>query len=75
MIFAEDIAMARVKEYRSWCTQYAIPHVTLFTKEELGRIIGKPSRSAVGLISPHFFELLRVRLASLESFQTASHKV
>jgi len=75
MIFAEDIAMARREEYLSWCTQYAISYVTLFTKEELGHIIGKPSRSAVGVTAPHFVELFRTRLASLECFQAASHKV
>ena len=42
MILAEDIAIGRAEEYRSWCTQYNVPCVTLFTKEELGHIIGKP---------------------------------
>src|SRR5215510_5739103 len=46
MILAEYIATGRAEEYRSWCTQHDVPYVTLFTKEELGHIIGKPSRSA-----------------------------
>jgi predicted RNA-binding protein YlxR (DUF448 family) len=74
LILAEDIATGRAEEYRSWCTQHGVPYVTLFTKEELGHIIGKPSRSAVGLTAPHFLKLLLVRLASLERLQTADHR-
>jgi ribosomal protein L7Ae-like RNA K-turn-binding protein len=71
MILAEDIATGRAEEYRSWCTQYGVPYVTLFTKEELGHIIGKPGRSAVGLTAPHFLRLLLARLTSLERVLTA----
>jgi predicted RNA-binding protein YlxR (DUF448 family) len=74
MILAEDIATGRAEEYRSWCTQHDIPYVTLFTKEELGRIIGKPSRSAVGLTAPHFLKFLLARLTSLERVQTADNR-
>jgi ribosomal protein L7Ae-like RNA K-turn-binding protein len=71
LILAEDIASGRAEEYRSWCTQHGVPYVTLFTKEELGHIIGKPSRSAVGLTAPHLLALLLVRLASLERWRIA----
>jgi len=71
MIMAEDIATGRAQEYHSWCTQHGVPYVTLFTKEDLGHIIGKPSRSAVGLTAPRFLELLLARLTSLERLQTA----
>jgi predicted RNA-binding protein YlxR (DUF448 family) len=71
MIVAEDIAIGRAKEYYSWCTQDGVPSVILFTKEDLGHIIGKPSRSAVGLTAPRFLELLLARLTALERFQTA----
>jgi ribosomal protein L7Ae-like RNA K-turn-binding protein len=71
MIIAEDIAPGRAQEYRSWCTRTDVPCVTLFTKADLGYMIGKPSRSAVGLTAPHFLELLRARLAALERLQTA----
>jgi ribosomal protein L7Ae-like RNA K-turn-binding protein len=71
MIVAEDIAIGRAKEYYSWCTQDSVPYVILFTKEDLGHIIGKPSRSAVGLTAPRFLELLLARLTALERFQTA----
>jgi ribosomal protein L7Ae-like RNA K-turn-binding protein len=74
LILAEDIATGRVEEYRSWCTQHGVPYVTLFTKEELGHIIGKPSRSAVGLTAPHFLKLLLARLTSLERLQTADNR-
>ena len=71
LILAEDIANGRAEEYRSWCTQHGVPYVTLFTKEELGHIIGKPSRSALGLTAPHFLALLLARLTSLERWQMA----
>jgi ribosomal protein L7Ae-like RNA K-turn-binding protein len=74
LILAEDLATGRAEEYRSWCTQYGVPDVTLFTKEELGHIIGKPSRSAVGLTAPHFLKLLLARLTSLERLQTADNR-
>lgn len=73
MILAEDLATGRAEEYRSWCTQHGVPYVTLFTKEELGHIIGKPSRSAVGFTAPHFLKLLLARLTSLERVQTADN--
>jgi len=74
MILAEDIATGRAEEYRCWCTQHGVPYVTLFTKEELGHIIGKPNRSAVGLTAPHFLKLLLARLTSLERLQTTYHR-
>ena len=74
LILAEDIATGRAEEYRSWCTQYGVPYVTLFTKEDLGHIIGKPSRSAVGLTAPHFLKLLLARLTSLDRLQTAANR-
>ena len=74
LILAEDGAIGRAEEYRSWCTQHGVPYVILFTKEELGHIIGKPSRSAVGLVAPHFLKLLLARLTSLERLQTADNR-
>jgi ribosomal protein L7Ae-like RNA K-turn-binding protein len=74
VILAIDIATGRAEEYRSWCAQYSVPYVTLFTKEELGHIIGKPSRSAVGLIAPHFLKLLLASLTSLERLQKAYNR-
>lgn len=74
MILAEDIATGRAEEYRSWCTQHGVPYVTFFTKEELGHIIGKPSRSAVALTAPHFLKLLLARLTSLERVQVTDNR-
>lgn len=74
IILAEDIATRRAQEYRAWCIHHHVPYVTLWTKKELGHILGKPSRSAVGLTAPHFFELLRVRLNALERLETSYHR-
>jgi ribosomal protein L7Ae-like RNA K-turn-binding protein len=69
VILAEDAAPGRAEEYRAWCTQHHVPYVTLFTKEELGHIIGKPSRSALGLTAPRFFVSLCAILTALERWQ------
>lgn len=74
MILAEDIATGRAEEYRSWYTQHNVPHVTLFTKEELGHIIGKPSRSALGLTAPCFLEPICAVLTSLERLSIAYYR-
>ena len=71
MILAEDIAPGRAGEYYAWCTRHNVPCVMLFTKEELGHIIGKSSRSALGLTAPHLLELLGAILTSLERFSIA----
>ena len=75
MILAEDTETGRAEEYRSWCTQHHIPCVTLFTKERLGHLIGKPSRSALGLTAPHFLALLCTILASLARLQMAYERI
>src|SRR5262245_61196458 len=75
MILAEDVATERAEEYRSWCTQHHVPHVTLFTKVELGHIIGKPSRSALGLTAPLFLKPLCAILSSLERLSIAYGKI
>ena len=75
IILAEDIAPGRAEEYRSWCVQHNVPHVTLLTKEELGHILGKPSRSALGLTAPHFLEFLCAILTSLERLSILCKRV
>lgn len=79
MVLAENAAAQRAEEYRVWCVEQEIPYVTLFTKEELGRRIGKTSRSAVGLLNPQFripfcatLTLLQTFEASLDSLQLES---
>lgn len=74
-ILAEDSAPERAAEYRAWCLQYQVPSVTLFTKAELGQLLGKAtSRSAVGWTAPHLLTLLRPRLSALEHWHMASQK-
>ena len=75
VILAEDIATGRAEEYRSWCTQHNVPYVTFLTKEELGHIIGKPGRSALGLTAPHFLQPLRAILTSLERLSIAYDRI
>ena len=72
MVLAEDAAVQRAAEHRAWCVEQAIPHITLFTKEELGRRIGKTSRSAVGLLNPHFREPFCATLSLLQTFEASA---
>ena len=71
MVLAENAAAQRAAEYRAWCGEQEIPYVTLFTKEELGRRIGKASRSAVGLLNPHFREPFCAALTLLRTFEAS----
>lgn len=71
VVLAEDIAVARAEEYRSWCIQQDIPWTALFSKAELGRLIGKPNRSAIGLSEPRFRDLLSVNVAFLKQLRSS----
>ncbi len=70
MVLAEDIAVARAEVCRSWCTQLNIPCLTLFTKEMLGRLIGRTHRSAVGLTQQRFRDRFCSMMASLETLRS-----
>jgi predicted RNA-binding protein YlxR (DUF448 family) len=65
LVVAEDIATSRAEEYYGWCAQQSIPYVILFPKEELGRMLGRPSCSAVGFTAPRFCGLLYTTMTSL----------
>lgn len=71
MVLAENAAAQRAEEYRAWCAEREIPYVTLFTKEELGRHIGKTSRSAVGLLNPQFRTPFCATLTLLQTFEAS----
>lgn len=60
LVLAEDIAVARAQEYYTLCQQQHIPWLTLFSKADLGRLLGKASRSAVGLTEIRFGEQLQM---------------
>lgn len=60
LVLAEDIAEARAQEYYTWCKQQDVPRLTLFSKADLGRLLGKSSRSAVGLTQMRFGEQLQM---------------
>lgn len=72
MITAQDIVAQRAVQYASWCTQQHVPSWSFFTKEELGRLVGKSARSAIGIVHPHFCERIRSLLASLERFEASA---
>ena len=68
MVVAEDASAQRAAAYGAWCTALDIPHVTMFRKDELGKRIGKASRSAVGLLGPRFRESFCATLTLLQTF-------
>lgn len=65
LVLAEDIAASRAEEYHFWCAQQQIPCMTLFSKEELGRLLGRPSCSAAGVTESRFCEFLCATMATL----------
>ena len=71
MVLAENTAAQRAEEYRAWCAEREIPYITLFTKEELGRRIGKTSRSAVGLLNPQFLIPFCATSTLLQTFEAS----
>ena len=71
MVMAEDASIQRAEEYRGWCVDMDIPHVTMFSRDELGQRIGKASRSAVGLLDPRFREAFCATLTLLQTFEAS----
>jgi predicted RNA-binding protein YlxR (DUF448 family) len=72
MVLAADIATARAEGYYAWCARLAIPYIVLFSKRELGRLMDRPSRSAIGFTEQRFAERLRTLTAVVEHWH-ASH--
>jgi ribosomal protein L7Ae-like RNA K-turn-binding protein len=71
VVLADDIAASRAEEYRSRCTQQGIPWTTLFSKAELGQLLGKPARSALGLSEPRFCQLLQTNVELLKQLRSS----
>lgn len=74
LIVAENIAPSRAAEYHQWCEQQHIPWMTFSSKEELGKRLGKLSRSAVGLLDPHFCNLCAVTRTALEKWRDSQSR-
>jgi ribosomal protein L7Ae-like RNA K-turn-binding protein len=72
IVLAEDIVASRAEMYRSWCIQQNIPCLTLFTKEELGQLIGKSNRSAVGFTEWHFCRQMTTAIKFLEKLRSSN---
>jgi hypothetical protein len=71
VVLAEDIVASRAEIYRSWCIRHNIPCFTLFTKEELGQLIGKSNRSAIGFTELHFCRQMITAIKSLEKLRSS----
>ena len=72
IVLAEDIVTTRAEIYRSWCIRQNIPCLTLFTKEELGQLIGKSNRSAIGFTERHFCRQMTTAIKSLEKLRSSN---
>ncbi len=71
LILANDIAPSRAQEYRNWCTRHNVPWTILFPQAELGHLIGKTSRSAIGLSAPQFRDLIAPAATFFTTLHTA----
>jgi predicted RNA-binding protein YlxR (DUF448 family) len=72
VVLAEDIVASRAQIYRSRCIQQNIPCLTLFTKEELGQLIGKSNRSAIGFTESHFCRQMTTVIKFLEKLRSSN---
>ena len=72
MVLATDIATARADGYRSWCERLAIPYRVCCSKQELGRLMDRPSRSAIGFTEQRFAERWHTLMTAAEHWH-ASH--
>jgi predicted RNA-binding protein YlxR (DUF448 family) len=71
VVLARDIVGSRAETYRSWCLRHNIPCLTFFTKEELGQLIGKSNRSAIGFTELHFCRQVTTAIKSLEKLRSS----
>lgn len=71
LVLAEDIAVARAQEYYTLCQQRNVPWLTWFSKADLGRLLGKSSRSAVGLTEIRFGEQLQMTAERLNQLDAS----
>lgn len=62
VIVAEDSGSRTVKRYRRLCQEAGVPWRRWGKKEQLGRLLGKPARSVVGVLDPGFAARLREEL-------------
>jgi len=69
LLMAKDLAAPRIAEYRCWCVQHRIPYAVLFSKEELGRSLGRPKRGAVGFTDLRFGDRFATTLALLQRLE------
>lgn len=75
LVLATDIVDTRKQEYQTWCARHHVPSFVCFTKARLGTIIGKSSRSAVGLTDVRFYRLLSITKASLDTLQSCDPSI
>ncbi|GIX48665.1 MAG: 50S ribosomal protein L7/L12 [Candidatus Tectimicrobiota bacterium] len=71
VVRAENLAAPRAAAYEAWCRRLSIPCVSLFTKEELGRCLGKPPRGAVGFTEARFGQAFAAWYARWQRLQCA----
>lgn len=63
VIVASDASQQAQKKYTDKCATYATPLVIRFTRQELGKSIGKPERVVIALLDDGFSNGVRERIA------------
>ena len=64
LFLASDAGVAAAKKYQDKCKTYGIPLKQIFTKEELGKAIGKSPRTAVCVLDNGFAKRFTQLLAN-----------
>lgn len=62
VIVPEDASANTKKEFTNMCSFYEVPYYEFSTKDELGRAIGRESRSSVAVCDEGFAKSLRTYL-------------
>ncbi|MDF2822450.1 MAG: hypothetical protein K0R15_2898 [Clostridiales bacterium] len=58
VILAEDASANTTKMFNNMCTFYETPLITLGTKEELGKALGKEIRASLAIINENFYKAI-----------------
>lgn len=64
VLMAHDAGERTRRRYHRLCAEADVPLLIWGTKEDLGRVLGRPHRSVVGVTDPKFARMLQEALAA-----------
>ena len=70
LIFAEDLSPLSLKDMKDICLKRGVMYYTYLSKDEMGGLIGKGERGAVGIADASFSSLLKKEFERFKSLGT-----